>query len=98
MEKLYNNKGQVAVAISYGYGAGWSSWNGVNPMDKQYNELFLKGDIEAVKKLAEKNDEYTKGAEEVELVWLDPNTKFIINEYDGSESLQILEKINHYTA
>jgi len=98
MKKLYNDKGQVAVAVSKGYGAGWSSWSDVNPMDKQYNELFLKGDIEAAKKLSKKNGEYAEGAEEVELIWLDPDTKFIINEYDGSESLQILEKINHYIA
>ena len=98
MKKLYNDKGQVAVAVSKGYGAGWSSWSDINPMDKQYNESFLKGDIEAVKELAEKNDEFSGGADDVELVWLDPNTKFIIDEYDGNESLRILEKINHYIA
>jgi len=98
MEKLYNDKGQVAVAVSKGYGAGWSSWSDINPMDKQYNELFLKGDIEAVKELAERNNEFSNGAKNVELIWLDPETKFIIDEYDGSESLRILEKINYYTA
>ena len=38
MEKLYNENGDIAVIISYGYGAGFSTWTDINPMDKRYAE------------------------------------------------------------
>lgn len=41
---------------------------------------------------------YTGGAEDLEISWLPEGTKFIINEYDGSESIQIIDNINWMTA
>ncbi len=34
---------------------------------------------------------YTGGASDLEIVWLPVDTKFIVNEYDGSESIQTIE-------
>lgn len=95
MEKLYNNKGQVAVAISYGYGAGWSTWNDVDPMDKRYNEFFIKGDYASAMKLAKKENNYAGGLNGVEIIWLDKGTKFEIDEYDGSESLTLVSNLTN---
>jgi len=88
MEKLYNNRGEVAVAVSGGYGAGWSTWNpDVNPMDKKYNQLILDGDIDKAIKLAKSEGHFTGGLEDCSIKWVDEGERFRIDEYDGSESL-----------
>jgi hypothetical protein len=87
MEKLYNEKGQVAVAVSYGFGAGWSTWNDVNPMDKRYNELILNEEWEKAEELAEKEGHYAGGLCKCEIEWVNEGVQFDITEYDGSESL-----------
>ena len=88
MEKLYNKEGKVAVAVSYGYGAGWSTWCDVNPMDKRYNELILAENWEAAEVLAEKEGYYTGGLRGCEIEWVDVGSAFEISEYDGSEGLR----------
>lgn len=98
MEKIIRD-GKVAVAVSPGYGAGWSTWNDVDPMDAKFNQLFLDGDLEGIEALSEglKGDDtyiYTGGAEDVEIVWVPVGTKFVIEEYDGSESLMTIDDFN----
>ena len=92
MKKLYNDKGQVAVAVSYEFGGGWSSWVKVNPMNKAYNKLILKDKWDKVKKLARGNNLYTGGLRDCEIEWLDVNTQFRIDECDGRETLVIIEE------
>jgi len=92
MEKLYNDKGQVAVAVSYGYGAGWSTWNNVNPMDKDFNELILAKDWDKAEELAEERGEYGGGLRDCKIVWLDKGIRFKITEYDGSENIEFAEQ------
>lgn len=94
MEKLYDENGNVAVAVSYGYGAGWSTWNSVSPLDKRYNELILKEDWEKAKALAKKDGQFDGGLEDCCIEWLTPNTPFTIGDYDGSESLRTLDYIS----
>lgn len=98
MEKLYNEQGQVAVAVSYRFGAGWSTWVDVSPLDKRYNELILKGDINKAVELAEEEEHFSGGLEDCKLEWLDVGTKFRINEYDGSESLVVLDDEDYLEA
>lgn len=87
MEKLYNDKRQVAVLVSHGYGAGWSTWEDVNPMDKRYAELILNGKLDEAEELAEAERYYPDGLSGCKVHWLDEGTKFFINEYDGAEEL-----------
>ena len=92
MEKIVRN-GKVAVAISYGFGAGWSTWNDVDPMDARFNQLFLDGKIAEATDLCNELDlGYAGGAEDVEIVWLDEGTEFIVTEYDGSEGLELKDE------
>ena len=89
MEKIVRD-GKVAVAVSYGFGAGWSTWNDVDPMDARFNQLFLDGKVAEAKDLCNELDlGYAGGAEDVEIVWLPVGTEFIITEYDGSEGLEL---------
>lgn len=98
MEKLVRD-GQVAVAVSPGFGAGWSTWNSINPMDARFNQLFLDGKIDEIVRICEAEDlGYAGGAEDVEIVWLPEGTEFVIDEYDGSEGLELKEETNWLVA
>ena len=90
MEKLYNDKGQVAVAVSYGYGAGWSTWNTTNKelcLDKTFNELILAKKFRQAEALAEELDYCGLGINKCQIKWLEVGTKFYISECDGFEEL-----------
>ena len=98
MEKVIR-EGKVAVLVSYGYGAGWYSWN----EDKRL--LFHPKLVEMVEqgRNNEITDEwvlenigiemYTGGAGGLDIVWLDEGTAFEIDEYDGAESLKTLSSL-----
>ena len=98
MEKLIRD-GQVAVAVSYGFGAGWSTWNSVSPLDGRFNQLFLDGKIDEIIRICEEEDlGYAGGAEDVEIVWLPEGTEFVIDEYDGNEGLELKEETDWLVA
>ena len=99
MEKVIRN-GKVAVLYSPGFGAGWHSWN------ERKELLFHPKLVEMVEnnkqsKITEQwikenlgiDNAYCGGAADLQIKWLDEGTAFIINEYDGSESIQTLENL-----
>jgi len=87
MEKIVRD-GMVAVAVSGGFGAGWSTWNKIDPRDARFNQLFLDGKVDEVRRICDEEDlGYVGGARDVEIVWVPEGTQFRIDEYDGSESL-----------
>lgn len=105
MEK-YEDNGRVAVLVSVGYGAGWSTWN-----DGFEEELAMDARlVECV--MQDKGDEYltdllnsmglssvyTGGYNDLEVVWVDKGSRFRINEYDGYENIIILEGEHYMTA
>lgn len=87
-----------AVAVSPGYGAGWSTWNGLSPLDPVSNLILLT--------LKDKNDdnefrelyEYIEGRgstkerylsmEDVVIEWVSADVQFRVTEYDGHESIE----------
>ena len=87
--------GKVAVAVSRGYGAGWSTWSEIDPLDGRLNTLFSQGKRKEALVLARKlyPDAYLGGGKNVELVWLPIGTRFIINEYDGFEELETIDTL-----
>ena len=63
--KKYEKDGMVAVLVSPGYGAGWSTWNDEKhretlTMDYDIVEAFIEGNLFKVKSLAEEkvDDDY----------------------------------------
>lgn len=98
MEKLYNDNGEVAVIVSGGYGAGFSTWSKVDPMDKRYAELILNEKIDEAIELAKSEDVYEGGIVDCHIEWVSQGEKFRINEYDGAESLVYLDNEDYYTA
>jgi len=97
--------GQVAVLYSPGYGAGWSSWAS---REIREDVLFDPGAVELVEQ--EKWDElevyialkypglYTGGLRDLHIEWMPVGTQFIVNDYDGNESIQKRDTTDWYTA
>lgn len=93
MEKVIRD-GKVAVLISPGFGAGWSTWNDHKEL------LFHPKVVEMVEsgrqsEIDEKwccenlsiTDVYCGGASDLVIHWLNVGTAFRVEEYDGSERL-----------
>lgn len=103
IEKYYNEVGEVAVLVSGGYGAGWSTWGGGGIesflcMDKGLVELHLKGasekEVREYIKIKTSRDKYVGSAwEDIQIKWLPQGTAFIIEEYDGAESIRTLDNL-----
>ena len=98
MEKIVRD-GMVAVAVSPGFGAGWSTWNDVHPMDARFNQLFIDGKVGEAKRLCkEEGLGYANGARDVIIQWVPVGTLVQITEYDGSESLRTNDDIDWMVA
>lgn len=98
MEKVVRD-GMVAVLISRGYGAGWSTWNSEIPellfhpslvslveAGKQ-SEITQELCIELLN-LPPNTYIYCGGAGDLQVEWVEEGTQFNVHEYDGYESLQ----------
>jgi hypothetical protein len=110
MEKVIRD-GNVAVIISSGYGAGWSTWHdGPNRETLAFHpklvELIESGQhnqetVSAVlNELLDKEEAegiYLGGVRDLSITWIPEGTKFKIEEYDGSEYI-ITDKMLNLTA
>lgn len=107
--RYLNEQGQVGVLVSPGYGAGWSSWNSNEDGTSQEELLFDPGLIalvlentptEALVKYAENRwggeGKYvsTYGLRDITVVWVAAGHPFRISEYDGSESITMIEHLD----
>lgn len=93
--------GKVAVIVSPGFGAGWSTW-----ADDAELAVFapdVVAWIEAGKPAIDEDDAfgrygYLGGLGSAEVQWIPMGARFHIDEYDGSESLVILGPDYGYVA
>ncbi len=98
MDKVIRD-GKVAVLVSRGYGAGWSTWT-----DEIETYLFHPKLVQMVEE--ERHSEittewmeqelgldvsYTGGTDGLEIQWVPVGTKFVIHEYDGHETLKTID-------
>jgi len=97
--------GKVAVLVSPGFGAGWSTWAYNGEEDNRDFMLFdptlvtmvERGDsVEAIESYvtAIHPDTYCGGAGDLKVQWLPVGTAFRIHEYDGAESVEIRDDID----
>jgi len=94
-------KEQVAIIYSPGFGAGWSTWGCPEmALDQELAKAIETGGNHEVYRVASENwpDGYKGGLLDCVVRWVDKGTLFEIREYDGSESLHILEEHNPYIA
>ena len=93
--------GKVAVLVSPGFGAGWSTWAD-HPEAALYAPDVVAW-IEAGKPAIDTDAAfgkygYTGGLRDIEVEWLLLGTRFVVEEYDGAESLTILSPDYGYVA
>lgn len=99
----YIKDGKVAVLISPGFGAGWSTWN-----DEEYRDILLfdkrlvKAAMDGVRDCChlvtgvigiDEKVVFLDGWEDVSIEWLPVSTKFIVEEYNGNESILTTDDI-----
>ena len=95
MNKLEKD-GKVAVMISPGFGAGWSTWNSdcrdTLLFDAEIAQAVIDGDKAKAAQLAMEKCPglYTGGAGGLMVEWIDKGSVFEVEEYKGSESLHII--------
>ena len=82
---------KVGVLVSYGYGAGWSTWGCPEmALDQEIVEA-IEDELPyvQVKQIAERNwpDECLGGLYQCKVVWLDEGTIFRIEDCNGAESI-----------
>lgn len=106
MVKKVERGGKVAVLISPKFGAGWSTW-----ADKENIEskLFCPEIVKAIEDGVDSNDlieladslfahDYNSGVRDCRIEWVNKGEAFRVTEYDGSESLELIGKLDYYIA
>lgn len=102
MNKIIKD-GKVAVLVSEGFGAGWSTWNyGDYPAEELVfcpelvTAILAGASPEEVKTLAKSlfPEAYDGGADDLVVKWVPVGTTFRIAEYDGKESLELLDRVD----
>jgi len=94
--------GKVAVLISYGFGSGFHSYGA--PLEAIFDPklvgLVESEDYDGAEEYVMNTypDVYTGGVGDLVVVWVDEGEDFIINEYDGSEYIQLKNKTEWITA
>lgn len=103
-DKVERN-GKVAVLISRGFGAGWYTWSdkdeyGLRPLfDPELVEAVLAGDLAKMYEITKHKFPNLYGdIEDLDVVWVDKGSRFIISEYDGNESILIESRMPWITA
>ena len=101
--------GKVAVLVSHGFGAGWSTWNDVEEMLYDPYIVLMLSDLRDGGSIDEdrlSNYCTAKYGENVCLLgfggltvhWIPEGTAFRINEYDGAESLELRDESHWFIA
>lgn len=88
--------GKVAVLVSPGYGAGWSTWNRAEHADCMFWPEVVAW-VEGGKvgdcpiRVKDGADDYfcNLGAEQLRIEWVPVGCQFKIAEYDGAESIEL---------
>ena len=101
MKKVIRD-GKVGVLVSPGYGAGFSTWG--YPTEAIFDPTLIE--LVENEKYQEAvdycqtiwPDEYSGGVEDLKVVWVPEGSEFVIEEYDGAESLMLKEEYNWITA
>lgn len=94
--------GKTAVLISPGFGAGWYSWNTEHPgmiFDVDIIQAVIDGDKHKACAIAiERYDAYAGGGDRLVVQWVPQGMRFEITEYDGFESLTIIDQTEYLVA
>ena len=103
--------GCIGVLYSPGYGAGWYTWNTFRELGEAllYDPVLVNilenakdtdYPLQEMEDYVSKTypDVYQGGLDNLHVAWLLQGTKFVVNEYDGSESIDTMEEVRWHTA
>jgi len=106
MEKVIRD-GKVGVLISAGYGAGWYSWHGIEELLYDPRVIAMlenpddEEDLSAIVNYCHQKygeHEYFGGVDGLYVVWVPVGSRFLIEDYDGAESIRFENAIPWITA
>lgn len=86
VKKVVRN-GKVAVIVSPGYGAGWSTWHS-DPESAMFDPKVVEWIENGKQGIPDIGDAFPGGLPEAQIVWISEGTNFRIEEYDGSEWIE----------
>ena len=84
--------GKVAVIVSPGYGAGWSTWGHPNDAFDPVVVEWIEAGKPDPTPYAGVGGPYNGGLYQAHIEWLPEGTQFRIDEYDGSETLVLADE------
>ena len=96
--------GKVAVLVSPGFGAGWTTWNAehreIMCFDADIVAAVEARDFSEAARIAESKcpSAYTGGARDLVVYWVRKGEAFEITEYDGNESLTVIGEQTYMVA
>ena len=109
MEKLIRD-GKVAVLVSRGFGAGWSTWNHEYP-DMVFDPFIAtivaastedswEQDVSKITAYCALRypDAYLGGLADLVVQWVPQGEQFRIEDYDGSETVRLVSQTEWITA
>ena len=84
--------GKVAVLVSPGFGAGWSTWITEYPQEEILFSPALVAAVENGSHWRAANELFPEackgGVDQLEIKWVTLGRRFIVREYDGAEHLE----------
>ena len=99
--KMFKKNGKIGVIISPGFGSGFSTTNNrMMAVDFDLVDAFLKSDMTKFKYIADEKygDWYDSGDMRFRVEWVPEGSRFMVQEYDGHESIVILDDTNTFLA
>ena len=95
--------GLVAVLYSPDFGAGWYTWHNIAELlfDPKVVDMVLENvTAETIELYCREvyGDHYYGGASDLTVAWVPPGTEFVIEDYDGNESITFKDKVTWVTA
>ena len=95
--------GLVAVLYSPDFGAGWYTWHNIAELlfDPKVVEMVLeKTSAETIELYCRTvyGDHYYGGAGDLTVAWVPPGTEFVIEDYDGAETITFKDKVEWISA
>jgi len=105
IKKYCNAQHEVAVIYSPGYGAGFTTWMHDDDMsdravfDYDLVMAILNKDKKAIIEIADsKNYPHNLDTNDLDVLFVPMGCQFRVTEYDGYESIEILEPSSYRTA
>ena len=102
MEKKIKD-GLVAVLYSPDFGAGWYTWHNVAELlfdPKVVDMVMEKTSAETIELYCKTvyGDHYYAGSCDLEVAWVPTGSEFVIDDFDGNETITFKDKVTWVTA